>query len=408
VIIELHLLQSFPVSNLNRDDVGQPKTATFGGHTRGRISSQCLKRSARLLLQEYGLTPDETGVRTKRLLQDTTRILTDAGRDQATAEAVVEQAIAALGFRVADKKLTQYLLFVGRQASELLAGYCQRDWDKLTQAAAAAAAAKRQKTGKGKTSADTETNFGTTAQTDAEDRAAKVKPDRETIAEARRILDASRVADVALFGRMIADNKDFNVDAACQVAHALSTHAVVNEYDYYTAVDDLKPEAESGADMIGTVDFNAACYYRYTNLDLDQLSRNLAGDSDLVARTARAWLIAFLNAVPSGKQNSMAARTMPETLLTVVRDRGAWNLANAFLKPITAADVMAASTTTMLTHFGKLQRFYGDGIQAVAASVTTDLDALNTTGGVGGFDGQIADTADDLIFRTLAAARVAS
>lgn len=391
MIIELHLLQSFPVSNLNRDDVGQPKTATFGGHTRGRISSQCLKRSARLLLQQYGLAPDETGVRTKRLLHDTARILTTAGRDQAAAEAVVEQAIAALGFRVADKKLTQYLLFVGRQASELLAGYCQRDWDKLAQAAAAV---RRQKTAKGKSTGDTET--------DIEDRTPKVKPDRETIAEARRILDASRVADVALFGRMIADNKDFNVDAACQVAHALSTHAVVNEYDYYTAVDDLKPEAESGADMIGTVDFNAACYYRYANLDLDQLGRNLTGDSDLVARTARAWLSAFLHAVPSGKQNSTAARTMPDTLLTVVRDRGAWNLANAFLTPITATDVMAASTTTMLTHFGKLQRFYGsDGIHAVAASVTTDLDTI------GGFDAEIADTADNLASRTLTAARVA-
>ncbi|GAA2635396.1 type I-E CRISPR-associated protein Cas7/Cse4/CasC [Dactylosporangium fulvum] len=393
MIIELHLLQSFPVSNLNRDDVGQPKTATFGGHPRGRISSQCMKRSARLLFQEYGLAPDETGVRTKRLLQDTVQILVAAGRDQQAAEAVVEQAIVAFGFRLAEKKLTQYLLFVGRQASELLAEYCGRDWDKLSAAAVAASAAPRKAASKAKT-----------GETDADDRSSKVRPDKATLAEARRILDAGRVADVALFGRMIADNKDFNVNAACQVAHALSTHAVVNEYDYYTAVDDLKPDDESGADMIGTVDFNAACYYRYANLDLGQLGSNLAGDSDLVARTAQAWLTAFINAVPSGKQNSMAARTMPETLLTVVRNRGAWNLANAFLKPVDNGDFMTNSTTRMLSHFGKLQRFYGgEGVHAIAASVTTDL---SDAGAAGDFDAEIAGTVDDLISRTLTAAQV--
>lgn len=386
MIIELHLLQSFPVSNLNRDDVGQPKTATFGGHTRGRISSQCLKRAARLTFGEYGLAPDETGVRTKRLLHDTVRILTNTGRDQETAEAVVEQALKALGFGLEtknSKKLTQYLLFVGRQASELLADYCQREWDKLS-----APPARQKKSAKGK------------ADTDDETPPAKIKPDKQTLAEAQRILDARRVADVALFGRMIADNKDFNVDAACQVAHALSTHAVANEYDYYTAVDDLKPDDEAGADMIGTVDFNAACYYRYANLDLDQLRHNLDGDGDLVARTTRAWLAAFIHAVPSGKQNSMAARTMPDTLLTVVRERGAWNLANAFLKPVSGPDIMAASTASLMKHFADLRRFYGgDGIHAIGASVTKDLDGTD-------FDGEIAETVDDLIDRTLAAARV--
>jgi len=388
VIIELHLLQSFPVSNLNRDDVGQPKTATFGGHTRGRISSQCLKRSARQLFKSYGLDVAETGVRTKRLLQDATAILKNAGRDEAEAAAVVEQGIAALGFKVNDKtKLTQYLMFVGRGASELLAGYCERDWDKLAKAAAAARvqAARKQTAGDQKPEDD--------------DRPSKIKPDRKTLDEAARILDASRVADVALFGRMIADNKDFNVNAAAQVAHAISTHAVVNEYDYYTAVDDLKPDAESGADMIGTVDFNAACYYRYANLDLAQLTKNLAGDTDLVDRAARAWLYAFINAVPSGKQNSMAARTMPDTLLAVVREHGAWNLANAFLKPVTGPDVMAASTASLLRHFGQLRTFYGDSsIRTVAgASLSADLTTLPSD--------EVVTNVDGLVDRTLHAAK---
>jgi CRISPR system Cascade subunit CasC len=227
-------------------------------------------------------------------------------------------------------------------------------------------------------------------------KAVKIKPSKEDAAAARRILDASTVADVALFGRMIADNKDFNVDAASQVAHAISTHAVVNEYDYYTAVDDLKPDAESGADMIGTVDFNSACYYRYANLDLDRLTTNLGGDTDLAARAASAWLSAFIHAVPSGKQNSMAARTMPDTLLGVVRDHGAWNLANAFLSPVTDADLMAGSTQRMVDHFTKLRGFYGTTAirQVAAASVTGDLMLAA--------DEEIAPTLDAFTSRVLA------
>ncbi|MFI9382098.1 type I-E CRISPR-associated protein Cas7/Cse4/CasC [Kutzneria sp. NPDC052558] len=352
MIIELHLLQSFPVSNLNRDDINQPKSATFGGYTRGRISSQCLKRSARLLFRDYGLAADQTGVRTKRLLTQVVDVLVDAGRDAGEATGVVQAALHSLGFGVDDTThLTQYLLYVGRSTIDLLADYSQSHWDDLAAVTAARGSA----------------------------RATKVKPDKATLAEAKRILDASRAADVALFGRMIADNKDFNVTAASQVAHALSTHAVTNEFDFYTAVDDLRPDSESGADMLGTIDFNAACYYRYTNVDLTQLATNLDGDIELVARTARAWLHAFINAVPSGKQNAMAARTMPETLLGVVREHGAWNLANAFLNPITPGeDVMAASTNALINHFDRLCDFYGhDGIRtATAANLNNNLPAM--------------------------------
>lgn len=373
MIIELHLLQSFPVSNLNRDDVGQPKTATFGGRTRGRISSQCLKRSARLLFHDYGLDTTETGVRTKRLLTSTTELLTGAGREPEQAAAVAAKALETLGYPADARGLTQYLLFVGKDAIDHLADYCTRRWDELALAAAVAPSSK----------------------------AAKVKPDKAAQAEAKRILDASRVADVALFGRMIADNKDLSVAGASQVAHALSTHAATTEFDYFTAVDDLKPDAESGADMIGTVDFNAACYYRYANLDTTQLAENLTGDADLVARTTRAWLYAFINAVPSGKQQSMAARTMPETLLGVVRGRGAWNLANAFLKPITSPDIMAGSTDALLGHFRQLRAFYGDSDLAAVtvASVTGNVDATSE-------GDHLADDVDEFVQALLTGAEV--
>ncbi|GII05486.1 type I-E CRISPR-associated protein Cas7/Cse4/CasC [Planobispora takensis] len=380
MIIELHLLQSFPVSNLNRDDTGQPKTATFGGVTRGRVSSQSIKRAARLLFNEYGLKHEETGVRTKRLLDNASEILiNEHGRSPEATTTVVTAGLEALGFGVdTNTRLTQYLLFVGRQASELLADFCHREWDRLETAAAAKAAAAARGRGKRKTTDSEEENAEEVKSTG---KAKKIKPSKQDLAEARRILDASKVADVALFGRMIADNKDFNIDAACQVAHALSTHAVVNEFDYYTAVDDLKPQDESGADMIGTVDFNSACYYRYANLDLDQLTRNLGNDTDLVARTARTWLYAFIHAVPSGKQNSMAALTLPDTLISVVRQRGAWNLANAFLNPVSGTDLLGLSTQRLLEHLGRIRRFYGgnDIASVTAASVTGTLNGLADT-----------------------------
>lgn len=387
MIIELHLLQSFPVSNLNRDDLNQPKVATFGGHTRARISSQSLKRAARLLFNDFGLDTSETGVRTKRLVDHATQQLQDHhGRSGDYTRGVVIAGLEQLGFGVdAAKGLTQYLLFVSREAIDHLADYCDRNWDDLHAKATARAAAEENKDGskpgKGKAVKPT-----------------KIKPDKAGIAEGRRILDAGRAADIALFGRMIADNKDFSVHAASQVAHAISTHAVVNEFDFYTAVDDLKPDGESGADMIGTVDFNSACYYRYANVDLDSLTDNLGGDTDLANRATSAWLHAFINAVPSGKQNSTAARTMPDTLIGIVRSSGAWNLANAFLNPVTGSNIMETSTARLTEHFHQLRSFYGTTQlhTAVGASVSgelTHLDASETVTTIDDFTGRLLATA---------------
>ncbi|PSK89412.1 CRISPR system Cascade subunit CasC [Murinocardiopsis flavida] len=367
MIIELHLIQSFPTSNLNRDDLGQPKSVTFGGALRSRVSSQCLKRSARDLFEDVGLAEGETAVRTKRLLQEAAVQM--AGKEGATVtdehETVVREALRQMGFELDTNDLTQYLLFVGKSAVTDLADYCAANKDSLVKAAAKRAKEKKEK---------------------------KDKPTGDVLDQARKILNARKSVDIALFGRMIADNKDFNIDAASQVAHAISTHSVGVEYDFYTAVDDLKPEAEAGADMIGTVDFNAACYYRYANLDLAQLRKNLFGkdatdvDEDLVERATSAWLNAFIRAVPSGKQNSMAARTMPDTLLAVVRDSGAWNLANAFLKPVDSKEaslkdlsVMDVSTERLWEHFERLRGFYGEEeVRKVAmASVSGSLDWLD-------------------------------
>ncbi|GAA3762431.1 CRISPR system Cascade subunit CasC [Spinactinospora alkalitolerans] len=384
MIIELHLLQSFPASNLNRDDVGQPKSVTFGGVTRGRISSQCLKRSARGLFPRFGLGADERGVRTKRLLLATARIL-DGTKGEPTDETkdIVREALRVLGFKVTEEDLTQYLFFLGRDAAEHLADFCRQHRDRLEKAAAA-------RRGEGAKKKDGKTK--------------KVGPDAAAVEAARHILSAGRAADIALFGRMIANNRDFNVDAASQVAHAVSTHAVTTEFDYYTAVDDLKSaetDEDAGADMIGTVDFNAACYYRYANVNLAQLEENLAirdDEDDLVERATSAWIKAFVQATPSGKQNSMAAHTRPEALLAVVREHSAWNLANAFLKPVEGTDIMGDSTERMLKHFTDLNAFYGDGeIKAVIGASPTGalphLEATSTVTSLGEFTDRIVAAA---------------
>lgn len=340
MILELHILQSFPVSNLNRDDAGQPKTATFGGVTRARVSSQSWKRAARRLMPSFGLGEDRLGTRTKRLRSAAAATMPGGATEENLR--VAETALHELGFPMEPNGLTSYLLFVGQPAVAALAEYCEQHRARLETAA----------TGP-------KSPVGT-----------KKKGDSKLLAKALELLDGARAADIALFGRMIADNKDFNVDAASQVAHAISTHAVTNEFDYYTAIDDLLPTDQSGADMIGTVDFNSAVYYRYVNLDLTQLAENLAHDADLVERATMAWLQAFIHAVPGGKQTSMAARTPPSTLIGVAREHGAWNLANAFLKPVTGADVIAESTDRLTTHFAQLRSFYGDGnLRAVAGAV---------------------------------------
>jgi CRISPR system Cascade subunit CasC len=172
---------------------------------------------------------------------------------------------------------------------------------------------------------------------------------------------------------MLADMPEKNVDGACQIAHALSTHRVNTEFDYYTAVDDLKPEDTSGADMIGTVEFNSACFYRYANLDLRQLLKNLRGDSALALKAARAFVQASIEAVPSGKQHSMGAQNPPSFVAAVLRQQQLWSLANAFAKPVRPngdTDLIEASIKALDGHWGKLCETYG-GESVVSGWVST-------------------------------------
>ena len=146
--------------------------------------------------------------------------------------------------------------------------------------------------------------------------------------------------------------------------HMLQNFAPSNlNRDYYTAMDDLSPEDTAGAGMLGTVGFNSGCFYRYSNVDMGQLQRNLQGDSDLARKTLDAFIRASVNAIPTGKQNSMAAHNPPSFVLAVVRQSGLWNLANAFLGPVAprrGEDLAVRSIGALDSHWGKTARMYGE------------------------------------------------
>ena len=168
---------------------------------------------------------------------------------------------------------------------------------------------------------------------------------------------------MALFGRMLADMPEKNQNAACQVAHAISTHAVDREFDYYTAVDDLKPEDTAGADMMGTVEFNSACFYRYAVVDWEKLIENLQDDKELAQKGLRAFLEGFVVAEPTGKQNTFAAHNPPEFVaVSVRRNTAPRNLANAFETAVRVGkdeSLTKASAEKLMEKAKKLNTAYG-------------------------------------------------
>lgn len=348
MFIELHILQNFAPSNLNRDDTGSPKDCEFGGYRRARISSQCLKRAIRETFKTLHLLGESLlASRTKRLVDEITSRLMAKGKPEDQSRQVIEMILNGVKLSVKDDGKTQYLLFISESEISRIATLCEEHWEVLTPASATDnQGGQKAKKGKGK---------------DAK------KAGRDAVPEAIRnatlaVLDGGRAADLALFGRMLADLPDKNVDAASQVAHAISTNKVSVEFDFYTAVDDLKPDDTQGADMLGTVEFNSACFYRYANVDLEQLKENLGGDEQLTRKTLEAFVRASVAAIPTGKQNSMAAQNPPSFVLAVARRSGLWSLANAFVDPATTrgGDLVSNSIRKLDDHWGQLARMYGD------------------------------------------------
>jgi len=352
MILELHAIQSFPPANLNRDDTGAPKDCVFGTVRRARVSSQSFKRAMRLRFRETG---QDVGLRTKRLARQLSdRIEASSDSDDEHARELAKALLAAepLELTIEEDGDTAQLLFLRPRELDALAALALEHADQLREAAAV-------------------NNGGSSAA----GKKPKTKLPKATQSQVEAVLQAGGSGlDVALFGRMIAEMPEGNVDAACHVAHAIGTHRLAAEFDYYTAVDDLAPDDNLGAEMIGTVQYNATCFYRYARLDTQQLAQNLgltANDPEIGA-AAVALSEAFATAMPSGKQASFAAYSPPSLILLVAREQGAWNLANAFLNPVRpedGLDLAAASAQRLHRHFKQLATVYSRPQERLRACV---------------------------------------
>lgn len=338
LFIEFHLIQNFAPSNLNRDDTGAPKDALFGGHRRARVSSQCFKRAIRLKSAEMGLLPPEAqGVRTKKLKELLQQELHKLNRTDADSR--IEMALAAAGLKLKDDGKTEYLLFLGQGEILALAHLIDKHWDELGIPVAVTEGKKSKKE-------------------------AKASAPAEVIKEAKALLNGQKAVDVAMFGRMLADLPGVNQDAACQVAHALSTHRVEREFDYFTAVDDKGTADETGAGMIGQIEFNSATFYRYAVIDAHKLIDNLHGDQELALAGIAAFAQAMARAIPTGKQNTFAAHNPPSFVGVVLRHSSPFNLANAFEKPIWPRqdqELTSLSVAQLAMQDDKVSAIYSDG-----------------------------------------------
>lgn len=321
--VEIHVLQNFAPSNLNRDDTGAPKDAFFGGTRRARISSQCLKRSIRdyfkIMAEEKKLFQEDLGHRSKRLLDRIVKHLLNEGRNKEDARTRARLALlAGAGILIApsdaeseEDEKSEYLIFLGTKEIESIAAtvlerWNAEKWESISDALNKKTVKEKKKEAAKKASKELKESFS-------------------------RILNGGKAIDVALFGRMLADMPEKNQYAACQVAHAISTHAVDREFDFYTALDDLKPEDTAGADMMGTVEFNSACFYRYAIVHWEKLVENLQNDRELATKGLRSFLEGFVVAEPTGMQNTFAAHNPPEFVTVSLRRNSApRSLANAF------------------------------------------------------------------------------
>jgi CRISPR system Cascade subunit CasC len=340
MFIEVHAIQNFAPANLNRDDTGNPKDCEFGGTRRARISSQCLKRAIRLSPIFAETTGVDVGTRTKWLIERCLRPpLVAAGKteDQVTEvlTAFVPEFASKPDAKSGEDHKTAVLLYLSQVEVDNVVQALLDNWESLPGDAKKLARA-LVKEHKGQTSAP----------------------------------------DIALFGRMLAEQPELGMDAACQVAHAISTHRVTMEMDFYTAVDDLKAEDTAGAGMMGFTGFDSACFYRYARIDWGQLVQNLNGDAGLARRTVEGFLRALVAAVPSGKQNAFAANNPPNFLLAVVRQDGmGWSLANAFEKPVYPrgdSGLVAPSVAALDAYWGRLCQVYGEGSLIRSATLALD------------------------------------
>jgi CRISPR system Cascade subunit CasC len=294
LFIDFHVLQTLPPSCVNRDDTGSPKTAVYGGTVRARVSSQAWKHAMRIKFKDLFMK-EELGSRTKNVVEMIEKeILSNndnISKEEAHKRAKKVLESAGIKIKAAKKDETEKaeaLFFMSNKQAKILAEIASKD------------------------------NFK--------------ENEKETKEMAKNALKENVSVDIALFGRMVASDPTLNCDATAQVAHAISTHAVQNEYDYFTAIDDLQNDDNAGAGHLGTIEFNSATLYRYATVNAVELA-NIIG-IDNVASVIKKFGYAFIYSMPNGKENTFANRTFPEEVYVTIRQDQPVNLSGAYEKAI--------------------------------------------------------------------------
>jgi len=341
--IQLHLLTSYPPANLNRDDLGRPKTAVMGGVQRLRISSQSLKRAWRTSELFEEALAGHVGTRTRRIGKMIFDKLVAAGVKEEDAEAWARKIASEFG-KLKNTKGQEMEI-------EQLVHLSPEERQKIEDL---------------------------TAKLIDENRGPKEE-------ELALLCPRNKAVDIALFGRMLAEKAYFNIEAAAQIAHAITVHKVAVEDDFFTAVDDLSAseeasdEAGKGAGHVGVTEFGSGLFYLYVCINRDLLIKNLQGDETLAAKALRALTEAAATVAPTGKQNSFASRAYASYVLAEKGTRQPRSLSLAFLKPVESKDVLSEAIVALERTRERIDRVYGP--------VSASFYVMNVHAGTGSLSG---------------------
>ncbi|MDO5027511.1 MAG: type I-E CRISPR-associated protein Cas7/Cse4/CasC [Tissierellia bacterium] len=324
LFLDVHAIQSLPPSNINRDDTGSPKTAQYGGVRRARVSSQSWKKAIRDYFYENGDLKN-VGVRSLEIVKYIAdKILElDNAIDMDEALELADKVLNKANVKTKDKRVKALFFLGDTQARELAKAAIDGNDDKKY---------------------------------------------------LQKILKDNPAIDIALFGRMVADDPFLNEDASCQVSHAISTHSVQTEFDFFTAVDDLSPQDNAGAGMLGTVEFNSSTIYRYANIAIHELVEQL-NNKDAAINTIKLFIEAFSNSLPTGKINTFANQTLPQLLFVTLRSDRPINLVTAFEVPVKSNDgYVDQSIEKLFTEYEKVGKFVEEPIFSLYVSTKNVMD----------------------------------
>jgi CRISPR system Cascade subunit CasC len=320
--VQLHLLTSYPPANLNRDDLGRPKTAMMGGEPRLRVSSQSLKRAWRTSEVFADSLKGHIGTRTKEMGIQVFNQLREKGvakKDAMEWTKLIAEQFGKLKKANKDNELQELEI-------EQLAHFSPEERQLIDDLVATLAER-------------------------------KTKPEESELTLLRKKHTA---ADIALFGRMLASSPAFNTEAAAQVAHAISVHSVVVEDDFFTAVDDLNSgEDDAGASHLGETEFAAGLFYLYLCIDKDLLVKNLSGDEALANKTLEALIESTATVSPCGKQNSFASRARASYILCETGKQQPRSLSVAYLKSVRGGDMLSSAIKQLETTVEGMDKVYG-------------------------------------------------